>query len=60
MEFGFVGSIPLIEMTVLTYSGTDPNTLAAVASFNSYFSLTFEFGVLAFMFTMITSILARS
>lgn len=55
-----LGSIDLIWMEVLVYSGTDPETIAAVESFNAFFSLTFEFGMLAFMATVITSLLARS
>ena len=47
-------------MEPLLYSGTDPDTIAAVASFNGYLSITFEFGVMAFMYTMIVTLLARS
>lgn len=47
-------------MEPLLYSGSDPNTIAAVASFNAYFSITFEFGVMAFMYTMIVTLMARS
>lgn len=50
----------LWSMEPLVYSGTDPNTIAAVASFNGYFSITFEFGVMAFMYIMIVTLLARS
>lgn len=47
-------------MEPLLYSGTDPDTIAAVDAFNAYFSITFEFGVMAFMYLMIITILARS
>ena len=55
-----IGEIDLIWMEPLLYSGTDPETIAAVESFNAFFSLTFEFGILAFMATLITTLLARS
>jgi len=55
-----LGNIDLIWMEVLFYSGADPETISAVESFNAFFSLTFEFGMLAFMWTLITSLLARS
>jgi hypothetical protein len=55
-----LGEIDLIWMQVLIYNGTDPETISAVESFNAYFSLTFEFGILAFMATLISSLLARS
>lgn len=60
MELGIGGGWPLIFMEVLAYSGSDPETIAAVSSFNNFFSITFEFGVMAFMTTMIVSIIARS
>jgi hypothetical protein len=56
-----LGSVwELWNMEPLLYSGTDENTIAAVASFNGYFSITFEFGVMAFMYIMIVTLLARS
>jgi hypothetical protein len=60
MNLGIGDNWPLIAMEVLQYSGSDSDTIAAVAGFNSFFALTFEFGVIAFMFTMICTLLARS
>jgi hypothetical protein len=51
---------PLIEMVVLVYSGSDPETIAAVDAFNHFFALTFQFGIIAFLFTMVCSVIARS
>jgi hypothetical protein len=50
----------LWNMEPLLYSGTDPDTIAAVDAFNAYFSITFEFGVMAFMYIMIVTIMSRS
>lgn len=55
-----IGQIDLIWMAPLIYNGTDSVTISAVESFNAFFSLTFEFGVLAFIWTMIVTLLARS
>jgi hypothetical protein len=60
MEFGLVGPIDLWYMEVLTTTSTDPDTIAAVDMFNAFFSLTFEFGILSFVCTMIFLALARS
>jgi len=58
--FGIGDDWPLISMYVMAYSGSDPETIAAVESFNNYFSLTFEFGVIAFIWTQIIVIISRS
>jgi hypothetical protein len=56
-----LGSVwELWSMEPLLYSGSDATTQAAVDAFNGYFSITFEFGVMAFMYIMIVTILARS
>lgn len=60
LMFGIGDEWPLIQMVVLIYSGSDPDTIAAVSSFNNYFSLTFQFGVLAFLFTLVVTLIARS
>ena len=60
MNFGIGGEFDLIWMEVLTTTSTDPTTIAAVDSFNAYFSLTIQFGMLAFICTMIFTLLARS
>lgn len=58
LSLGDVWSLWFMEP--LVYSGSDPNTIAAVDAFNGYFSITFEFGVMAFMYIMIVTLLARS
>lgn len=60
MELGIGGSWPLIWMEVLQTTSTDPTTVAAVEAFNGYFSLTIEFGMIAYLFTLVVSILSRS
>jgi hypothetical protein len=55
-----LGQIGLIWMAPLVYAGADPETISAVESFNAFFSLTFEFGILAFIWTVIVTLLARS
>jgi hypothetical protein len=57
---GLSGSIPFVWCEILTYSGTDTDTIAAVYSFNMYFSLVFELGVVASIFTLLCTLLARS
>ena len=54
------GTMDLIWMQVLVTTSTDPDTIAAVDAFNAYFSLTFQFGMLAFLATLIFTLLARS
>lgn len=51
---------PLIWMDIMVYSGTDPDTIAAVTNFNAFFSIVFQMGVIAFIFTLICTTLARS
>lgn len=60
MQLVFGGDWPLIWMSVLAYSGSDPATIAAVEAFNGYFSLTMEFGIMAYMFTIVAALISRS
>lgn len=61
MIFGLgSGNFEVIWMEVLKTTSTDPTTIAAVDAFNAYFSITFQFGVLAFICTLIFTLLARS
>lgn len=57
---GIGGPIPFVYMELLTYSGTDAEYQAAVYAFNMYFSLVFEWGLVAFLFTLLCSLLSRS
>jgi hypothetical protein len=54
------GEMPIIQMDMLIYSGTDIETIAAIECFNMFFSITFQFGVLAMMCTIIVAMLSRS
>jgi len=60
MTIGLGQQLDILWFEVLVYTGSDPTTIAAVDSFNAYFSLTFMFGILAFICTMIFTLLARS
>lgn len=60
MTLGIGDNWPLIYMAIMQYSGSDPVTQASVESFNWYFSVTFEFGVIAWLFTVVVTLLARS
>lgn len=60
MEASIGGIWGIWLMEIMQYGGTDPNMQAAVDSFNFYFSVTFEFGIMAFMCTMVITLLARS
>lgn len=60
MDMSLGGLWELWEMHPLIYQGTDPDMIAAVESFNAFFSITFEFGVMAFCYIMIITLIARS
>lgn len=48
------------NLTPMVYTGSDPSTAALVDTFNWYFSVTFEMGCIAFIFTLVCVTLARS
>jgi hypothetical protein len=51
---------PIWDLIVMTYNGTDPTQAALIDTFNWYFSITFEMGCIAFLFTLVCVALARS
>lgn len=58
--YGIGDTWPIWDLVVLTTTSTDPDTIAAVDAFNWYFSVTFEMGLVAFLFTLVCLVLARS
>jgi len=58
MEIGDVWSF--VYMEILQTSSTDPHTIAACLQFNLFFSLIFEMGIIAFMFTIVVALISRS
>lgn len=60
MILGIGDSWPVIEMTIMVYTGTDPEIQAMCDAFNAFFSLSFTLGAVSFLCVTLLSLMARS
>lgn len=60
MNLGIGDNWPLIQMTVMQYTGTDPETIAVCDAFNAWFSVSFTFGTVSFLCVLLIALMARS
>lgn len=60
MVLGIGDSWPIIEMTIMVYTGSDPEMAAMCEAFNAFFSLGFTLGAISFLCVTLISLMARS
>lgn len=60
MTLGIGDTWPIVEMTIMVYSGSDPEMIAICEAFNAFFSLGFTLGAMSFLCVTLISLMARS